>query len=92
MCWEMVPGHKPLDRTRAMGVPRVQGGRGGEQPRPRRAGKTHSRASSLVGDPDKKLRFHKKYPVKADLKFYGSHRLSLFNYINNLIKAISRSH
>lgn len=68
---EMVSGHKPMDRANATGPPRVQGGQGGEQPRPRRAEETSCRASSLVGDPDKKLRFDKKYPVKADRKFYG---------------------
>lgn len=66
---EMAPGHTPLDRAKAPGVPRVQGGRDGE-PRPRRGGETPGRAGSLVGDPGKKLRFEKKYPVKAHRKFY----------------------
>lgn len=90
---EMVPGHTPPDRAKATGVSVDQGGRGGEQPRPRRARETRCGASSLVGDPDKKLHFKKKYPIiKRIESFTDSHPLSVFNYMNNLIKAGSRSH
>lgn len=83
---EMLPGHTALDRAKATGVPRVQGGRGAEQPRPRRAGETRCRASSLVlsGIPARNSASTRNTLLKRIGSFTDSHPLSLFNYRNNL--------